>query len=124
MKEQKTTLHNAFLDHVAEVGEYIKKDFSSVRPLIWDETVNKIDSEAILSHKFADFLDIVINTVQDVTKLGRETFTFEIFHSLFRRSKTFEANPATWKSFRECLACNSIQMRCSKRTTSRCQTVH
>ena len=77
MKEHKTTLHNAFLDHVAEVGEYVKKDFSSVRPLIWDETVNKIDSEAILSHKFADFLDIVINTVQDVTKLGRQTI-FEI----------------------------------------------
>ena len=90
MKEQKTTLHNAFLDHVAEVGEYVKRDFSTVRPLIWDETVNKIDAEAILSHTFADFLDIVINTVQDVTKLGElSTFHFELFGFLYKFLKIF-----------------------------------
>ena len=131
MKEQKTTLHNAFLDHVAEVGEYVKRDFSTVRPLIWDETVNKIDAEAILSHKFADFLDIVINTVQDVTKLGElSTFHFELrvlykfLKIVYRRSKTAETDTAPWKSFRKCLACDPLQVRCSKRTTSRCQTVH
>ena len=96
MKEKKTTLHNAFLDHVAEVGEYVKNDFSSVRPLIWDETVNKINAEAILGHKFADFLDIVINTVQDVTKLGK-TFTVGVLtiDIVFRWSKTSETYTAT-----------------------------
>ena len=86
MKAKKSNINQVYLDHIAELGEYVKKEFSTVRPMVWDETINKITPEIILSHRLADFVDIVISTGQGESKLdGRKMLKL-----IQRHGKVFE----------------------------------
>ena len=71
LHERNTTAEMAYLDHVQSVGSFVKDAFPKIRPVVWDEALNKINVEVLMNHKMPDYADIAIQAQLNDVSLGK-----------------------------------------------------
>ena len=70
LHERNTTAELAYLDHVQSIGSFIKDSFPKIRPVVWDDTLNKIKIDVLMNHKMPDYADIAIQAQLNDVSLG------------------------------------------------------
>ena len=117
LHERNTTAELAYLDHVQAIGSFVKDTFPKIRPVVWDDTLNKIKVEVLMNHKMPDYADIAIQAQLNDVSLGNLFYTYNIYctiergdslgvnNMVFRCAKAFETTSKIWKNIRQFMGC-------------------
>ena len=71
LKERETSSDIAYLDHVHDIGVFMRETFDIIRPVIWADTVDSMQPDILMDHKLADFVDVVIHSDLNDISLGK-----------------------------------------------------